>query len=310
MIIFASFRERGILCEVLEKALPVRRYHRSAAHPPQSAPSTHNIQTSNLFDGILFFIIDTHGSIQLTCHHAEQVQATDIGVGNGFEYIRREAFVIGGAINNVLPSWKAWKFAFASDCRKGEANDCVHQKLNAIAQCCGTAHNGCNAVVCDTNLQTVIDFLFGQFLIIEEFFPSALHWILPLPQSAWSAEPQPDPFLSSGISHFSSLPFTFFLASLNQIDKADVKLPFSSSKGNLQGGNGFAEVFTQISQCFSKSAFSSSIWLMKMMRGRCISSQYSHAFSVPTSTPDFAETIISPVSATFIASFTSAAKSK
>ena len=212
---------------------------------------THNIQTSNLFDGILFFIIDTHGSIQLTCHHAEQVQAADIGVGNGFEYIRREAFVIGGAINNVLPVMEGMEVCLCFDCRKGEANDCVHQKLNAIAQCCGTAHNGCNAVVCDTNLQTVIDFLFGQFLIIEEFFHQLFTGFCRYLNQHGAQNLNLILFILRHFAFFQLAVYLLSGISLNQIDKADEVAVFII-KGNLQGGNGFAEVFTQISQCFFK----------------------------------------------------------
>ena len=264
----------------------------------------HHEDTTYLFDGILFFIIDTHGGIQLTCHHAEQVQATDIGVGNGFEYIRREAFVIGGAINNFLPVMEGMEVCLCFDCRKGETNDCVHQELNAIAQCCRTAHNGCNAMVCDTNLQTVIDFLFGQLFIIEEFFHQLFTGFCRYLNQHGAQNLNLILFILRHFAFFQLAVYLLSGISLNQ------KLPFSSLKGICRGATALPKFLRKSASVFSKSAFSSSIWLMKMIRGRCISSQYSHAFSVPTSTPDFAETIISPVSATFIASFTSAAKSK
>ena len=117
-------------------------------------------------------------------------------------------------------------------------------------------------------------------------------------------------FLSSGISQGCSLPSTFFLASLLIRLMKPTNLPSASLKGICKGATDLPNFTRMSASVRSKSAFSSSIWFTKKIRGRCISSVYSHAFSVPTSTPDFAETMIRAVSATLIASLDSATKSK
>ena len=117
-------------------------------------------------------------------------------------------------------------------------------------------------------------------------------------------------FLSSGISQGCSLPSTFFLASLLIRLMKPTNLPSASLKGICKGATDLPN-FTRISaNVFSKSAFSSSIWFTKKIRGRCISSVYSHAFSVPTSTPALPETTMIAASAALTASSTSPTKSK
>ena len=144
---------------------------------------------------------------------------------------------------------------FCFDAGRCETNDCVHHQFYAIAQCCGTAQNRSNAHACDTSLQTIIDFFFCQFFIIEEFFHQFFAGFCSYFDYHGT---QFFNLVNFIFGHWTFLQFAVYFLSCVSLDYVDETNEFTVFiiEGDLNGSNCFTEFFTQFSQCsFEVSVF-------------------------------------------------------
>ena len=140
---------------------------------------------------------------------------------------------------------------FCFVCGRCKANDGIQKQFYTIAQCSGTTHYGSDGIVFDTIFQTIVDFFFCQFNVIEEFFHE---FVAAFCCNFYQHGTQNFYFVLFIFRHFAGLQFAvYFLSgiSLDQIDEAN-EFAICIIERNLQRCNGFTEFHTHVCQCTFK----------------------------------------------------------